>query len=338
MNQPTFSLLNHNPFGMLTPCRNWSAGSEYRFGFNGKESDDETYGEGNAYDFGARIYDPRLGRWLNTDPLEKRHANNSPYLSMGNNPILFIDKEGEDIYIYYVNQDKQITVAQIASNLEIEIKLVSELVPKEFANLVTSKGWNPISYDGDLFNHLPVSNGSLWGNFKSDAKMLTLAFSGTALIQGQFEIDIISINPQAKSEDAGKTFAYFTSGLGFGITSTGVGWGVTGAKGNVDFNEESGTDLDRDTFKGFSFTKSWEVYLGKTNVYSYGCECPEYMYFNDRSKSVYSAEMRSLTFSDGPPGSASTIETKSFLIGEVDIKARDIAKSTISSGTSTPEN
>jgi len=36
----------------------------YRFSFNSKEKDDETYGGGYAYDFGARIYDSRLGRWF----------------------------------------------------------------------------------------------------------------------------------------------------------------------------------------------------------------------------------------------------------------------------------
>ena len=38
---------NPYPFGMLTPGRNWSAGSEYRFGFNGQEQVDEVYGNGN---------------------------------------------------------------------------------------------------------------------------------------------------------------------------------------------------------------------------------------------------------------------------------------------------
>ena len=47
----------HNPFGMLLEGRNWAAGSEYKYGFNGKESDDEIAGNNNALDFGARIYD-----------------------------------------------------------------------------------------------------------------------------------------------------------------------------------------------------------------------------------------------------------------------------------------
>ena len=38
----------HDPFGMLLVGRNWEGGSEYRYRFNGKESDKETYGEANG--------------------------------------------------------------------------------------------------------------------------------------------------------------------------------------------------------------------------------------------------------------------------------------------------
>jgi RHS repeat-associated protein len=46
-----------------------SGGGKYRYGFNGKENDNEVKGDGNQVDFGARIYDPRVGRFLSGDPL-----------------------------------------------------------------------------------------------------------------------------------------------------------------------------------------------------------------------------------------------------------------------------
>jgi RHS repeat-associated protein len=52
---------------------------EYRFSFNGMEKDNETYGEGNALDFGARIYDARLGKFLGVDPLAHKMPAHSPY-------------------------------------------------------------------------------------------------------------------------------------------------------------------------------------------------------------------------------------------------------------------
>ncbi len=51
------------------PNRKYSASNFYRYGFNGKEKDNEAKGEGNQYDYGFRVYDPRLGRFLSEDPL-----------------------------------------------------------------------------------------------------------------------------------------------------------------------------------------------------------------------------------------------------------------------------
>lgn len=49
-----------------------------------------------AYDFGARFYDARLGRFTSVDPLTKKYPEQSPYNGFGNNPILFIDKDGKE--------------------------------------------------------------------------------------------------------------------------------------------------------------------------------------------------------------------------------------------------
>ena len=61
------------------------------------ESDDEVKGEGNSYDFGARIYDPRVGRWLSRDALADKYPDLSPYNFVANNPLVFIDPDGNRI-------------------------------------------------------------------------------------------------------------------------------------------------------------------------------------------------------------------------------------------------
>ena len=97
----TSSRLDYDPFGMLTVGRSWSAGSEYRYGFNGKESDPETYGDGNIYDYGFRIYDPRIGRFLSVDPLTKTFPFFTPYQFASNSPLFYVDLDGLEGVSYY---------------------------------------------------------------------------------------------------------------------------------------------------------------------------------------------------------------------------------------------
>jgi len=92
---PQNTNLNYYPFGSAIESRAFASG-EYRFGFDGMEKDDEIKSSGNSYDFGARIYDSRLGRWLSVDPLAAKHPDISPYVYCANNPIRYIDPDGRD--------------------------------------------------------------------------------------------------------------------------------------------------------------------------------------------------------------------------------------------------
>jgi RHS repeat-associated protein len=96
------------PFGMTMPGRKTAEG--YRFGFNSMENDDELKGQGNSLDFGARIYDPRTGRWLSLDPLQIKYAMFSPYCFVRNNPIKFIDFDGKDYGVHVDHKEKTIII------------------------------------------------------------------------------------------------------------------------------------------------------------------------------------------------------------------------------------
>lgn len=59
------------------------------------EQDDEIKGQGNSLDFGARIYDSRLGRFLSVEPLFWKYSSLTTYSFAGNSSIVLIDKNGE---------------------------------------------------------------------------------------------------------------------------------------------------------------------------------------------------------------------------------------------------
>jgi RHS repeat-associated protein len=88
---------NYYPFGMLQPQNSYMAG-DYRFGFNGKEMDNETSGTGNMYDYGFRIYNPRIAKFLSVDPLTKGYPMLTPYQFASNTPVWAIDIDGLEAF------------------------------------------------------------------------------------------------------------------------------------------------------------------------------------------------------------------------------------------------
>ena len=109
-NAEIIMISDYYPFGMLISERSQTfATNGYRFGFNGMEQDNEVSGEGNSYDFGARIYDSRLGRWMSVDPLQTTYPNLSPYNFCGGNPILFVDIDGKKFVNPYTLLRKSIS-------------------------------------------------------------------------------------------------------------------------------------------------------------------------------------------------------------------------------------
>ncbi len=92
----------------------------HRYGFNGMVEDNELKGEGNSLDFGARFYDPRVGRFLSLDPSLAKYPNLSPYVAFADNPIMFVDPDGRVVRIA-----PNITNAIDLKDLEETIKVVS---------------------------------------------------------------------------------------------------------------------------------------------------------------------------------------------------------------------
>jgi len=94
-NTPTLQVLqtsDYYPFGL--PFNSYSRENtmpqDYKF--NGKEEQTEL--NLGWLDFGARMYDPAIGRWMVVDPLAEKARRWSPYVFGYDNPIRFIDPDG----------------------------------------------------------------------------------------------------------------------------------------------------------------------------------------------------------------------------------------------------
>ncbi len=107
--------------------------SSSTFGFNGMEKDDELKGQGNSYDFGARIYDSRLGRFLSIDPYEAKFPWYTPYQFAANRPISKIDLDGLEEGDPVVPTE---LIIQVASSAEIARSTFEEGVTRIGESLI----------------------------------------------------------------------------------------------------------------------------------------------------------------------------------------------------------
>lgn len=152
---------NYYPFGLshkgynggVSPLGN-SVAKKYMFG--GKELDESLGLE--TYDFGARNYDPALGRWMNLDPLAEQMRRHSPYNYAFNNPLRFIDPDGmspDDIIFNLLLEDgSTVELARIETDIEAEFNIEASEVPffdlENYESLVIEAGDFEIDSDFDL--------------------------------------------------------------------------------------------------------------------------------------------------------------------------------------------
>ncbi len=96
---------DYYPFGMLVPNRH--GGTDYRYGFQGQEKDNEVKGEGNSINYKYRMHDPRIGRFFAVDPLFKKFPHNAPYAFSENRVVDAVELEGLEHKLYRYNWDEE---------------------------------------------------------------------------------------------------------------------------------------------------------------------------------------------------------------------------------------
>jgi len=136
-NPTILSATDYYPFGMDMPNRSFNAG-DYRFGFNGKEADrNGEWGNLNHYDYGFRIYNPGIAKFLSVDPLRREYPWYTPYQFAGNTPIQAIDIDG--LEPGKVNGGGTLDCPDCAASLDVDedwITVTAKRLPESFTRVV----------------------------------------------------------------------------------------------------------------------------------------------------------------------------------------------------------
>lgn len=152
------SSTTYYPFGM--GISSLSKSGDYRFGFNGKELDNE-WGLAK-YDYGFRIYNPGIGKFLSVDPLTKSYPFWAPYVFAGNTPIQAVDLDGLEILGYRSMFEIKVTKSKAIDNYYVITQSGHSL--RTFNNRSTSG-----------YMHAGLNKGIVW----SDIKMEIPVFSSS---------------------------------------------------------------------------------------------------------------------------------------------------------------
>jgi len=143
---------DYYPFGMLEPGRNFALYSDtFHYAFNGKYKDDDIEGSANIYDYGFRMYDSRLCRFISVDPLFQKYPYYSTYEFAGLRPIKSVDVEGLE------------TPANLAGELNGSSPMVQALINPDVTNHA-SKAKEAASKMGSV--NVTLSEGTAGVNIK----------------------------------------------------------------------------------------------------------------------------------------------------------------------------
>ena len=140
--------IDYHPFGSEVPGRSFGS-DNYSYSFNGKEKDKNWTNTNSHLDFGARMYDSRLGRWLATDPFANKYPFASPYNFALNTPIQAVDPDGK--VVFFINAGEATKVASDLNYIyekEYGFKQAFKVVTKDMVFKIKNDNyqwWNPFS-------------------------------------------------------------------------------------------------------------------------------------------------------------------------------------------------